>query len=538
MAVITATRPKLLRAEFPDCSLGAGAYDHVPGYYSVMQNADGRWGAVIPGPREVVDRTGIAAGFRVRKQIRHADTQVLLATDGTDTRIYRQETTWVQKAAIVAAVGIDLVSYNAVLAVSFGPSTAYQFTTGVGAGAWTFTASTKAGNAKFANYFLLQQNGLSNPLVAYVRNPNELYTTTDLTNSGTSTTASTIGDPQTAQDFFTSITEDDNGVRLIGKRHALFSIDSAGIVVKLTPDYPDPLLDAGGQSDRNNFEAWTQIAGRTYYVIGGYDIGEYYHGSWNPYLAPRWAGPQIPRMHLPINALASAGGYLLAFLGTKNPTTLKNVTNAPGGAALLQNTFTATSDLWAGRYQPNPKTGSEEMVWHGVLLQCTDPLRYAWFDEDDSYLYLCSGDSEAADAQQRRCYFVTVPPQFQMADAANVILQNGAWTVEYGRVTFGDEWTSVRLLRAMAKTMGLAATAPSLALSYRAVQEWETTAYASLVTWNDNYHSRNGVRFPRNAACHVLNLQAIGTSTGSTYAILESLAVEAEPYIKTGVGRG
>ena len=55
--MVTRAQPQtpVLKATFTDFSRGAGAYDHVDGYYAVMTNGDGRWGPVIPGPREVID---------------------------------------------------------------------------------------------------------------------------------------------------------------------------------------------------------------------------------------------------------------------------------------------------------------------------------------------------------------------------------------------------------------------------------------------------------------------------------------------------
>ena len=102
---------------------GCGAAQFFPGYYGIMLNGDGRYGVFMPGPQEVIDATGIAAGYRVVAACRHVDVPVIATTNGTDTKIYQLVTTWVLLATIssrVVAGPQALVSFNSVIAVAFG----------------------------------------------------------------------------------------------------------------------------------------------------------------------------------------------------------------------------------------------------------------------------------------------------------------------------------------------------------------------------------------------------------------------------------
>lgn len=521
---------------FPHFAFGAGAWEHAPGYYAIGLNFDGEIGG--PGPREVVDMTGIAAGYRVKKRIQHGDVDWLLTYNGTDTRVYRVESSaWVNKSGsrFVSIEGLDIVSFGDVVAVGFGTAQAYEFSSDDGT---SWTASTSTGNAKYFTRAMIRGGGLANPRVDFVVDPDELYATFNLAGTAV-TTSSTIGDGATDQDYFTSLTETDDGVALIGKRRALWSYDSDGLAVKLSRDFLDPPADAGGQGDRRNFEVFTNINGRVTYVVEGYKLAEYYHG-WNEQIAPKHAGPQIPRMDLPINALTQAGDWIIAALGSQNTATLKNVAHAPGGSALLQNTFGTTSDLWKGRYQPDPETGQMVMTWHGVLLETTDPLRYMWYREDDGYLYLASGDSESADLQQRRCYFPIEAPATH-AISSVVTLQTGTWRVESGRIyPGGGPLEPARLVSMQARTLGLASSTPSLQVLYRVVPDHETSAYVSLVTWTDGYHPEGGVLFPPSTVARVANIdfRGAGNSGANTYALLLGAVIYPAPYQPPGLGRG
>ena len=508
--------------------LGAGALKARPGAYQIASNWDGRFGC--PGPREVADLTGIASGYRVIKIIKSFDINIAVTTNGTDTKVYRKETTWVVRATISSRVATDAVSFKNVIAIAFGEGFAYQFATDSGAGALSFAASTKtADNAERANYFLVQNNGLLTPRVMYCVDPNEVYYTTDLTDTDAAgVNASYVGDTAATQDYFTSIAEEPGTGRvLFGKRHALYTIHQEpgydGVWEKLTEDYPDPIADAGGQSDRNNFENPALVGGLLYYPVQGYDILVWPSNPVNRWLAPRWAsGCRLPRMDLPINALVGVSGYLVAFLGSKNTSTLKSGAYFPGGASNhLAATYTTASEMWVG----SPVNGS--MVWHGVLLECTNPLRYAWFDEDDGYLYMASGDSESNDLQMTRCLF-TIDNPLERLTSSNVVLNAGTWKMEPGPQDWGDTWGHKRAEYIKLLTMGLADSTPSLEVEYRTQRPYDATAFESgFITFTDEETADLGTRFFDETYFRELSLRFVGVGTGNTYAILLEATVWA-----------
>lgn len=504
---------------------GAGASKHIPGFYSVGTNVDCRFGYAMPGPREEADITGLAAGERIIKIIKHGtSTEVNWAI--TTTKVYRVEAgAWVAKLSAVTPTGI--VSMKGVVAVFMGASTAFQFSSDNGT---TWTASTKTGsNAKFGNMGIVQVNGLLAPRCVYGRNPNEVYTTEDLTNSDpTGTTSSYIGDNQAPLQQFNSIVEDDTGLVIFGMRHALFALNDDGTVKKLTKDYPDGVADAGGQSDRNNFEAYDMLDGRIYYGVSGYGLIEYYHGQVNNYMAPYITAEQVPRAHLPINAIATAGEWLVVALGSKNTSTLKNIAQAPGGTSLLGNTFTTASELWMARYQEDEQ-GNLRWVWHGILLLCTDPLRYMFYDEDTNYLTLASGDSESANLQSTRCYVVPDNPLYHLKDSI-IKLNTGTWKLETGRLDFGEPSVVKSNRRIEVHTLNLASTTPSLQVLSRPTSDYSNTAFVSLVTYTSNSVAETGTAFPAASTFRTERLQFVGVAdaVNNLYPIL----IDAELFVE------
>jgi hypothetical protein len=520
--------------------LGAGALKARPGAYQLATNWDGRFG--IPGPREVADLTGIAATFRVIKILKHADTNVAITTDGTSTRVYRKETTWVAKVKnidgggdsvdAITGAATDAISFKNVLAIARGSGAAYVYTSATttsGANTWEFTTSTKtAGNAERANYFLEQSNGLLTPRVSYCTNPNEVYYTEDLTNTdATGVNPSYIGDTSTTQTYFTSIAEEPaTGRVLYGMRHALYTLHTEpgfeGVVERLTEQFPDPISDAGGQSDRLNFEAPALVGGTLYYPVEGRDILAWQGGQYDRYMAPRWVNDcKLPRFDLPINALCSAGGYLIAFLGSKNTATLKTVTYFSGGNAHLAGQFTTASEMWVGV----PAGG--RMVWHGILLECTNPLRGAFYDEDDGYLTLFSGDSESADVQTTRCLFPLDNPINRLT-SSNVVLNAGTWKLEPGGVDFGDEWQSKRAEHIRVMALGLATTAPTIEVEYKVTPDYDTTAFeTAFAVFDDEAGALLGAAFPDETIGQTVHLRFVGGGTGNAYAVLRAAELRA-----------
>lgn len=524
------TTRQSLRAVIPlgACPLGAGALTFRPGAYQIASNWDGRFG--IPGPREVADMTGIAAGYRVYQMLRHADTLFAITSNGTDTKVYREESdAWALKATITSRVPFgpqSAVSFKNVLAIGFTGGNPYQFSSDTAGGAYTFTASTKtAGNSEQAHVFLVQSNGLLTPRCVYMVN-NEYYWTEDLTNTdGTGVNPSYAGDTASTQNYVTSLAEEPGTGRvLIGMRRSLYTLHTEpgydGVWERLTEEFPDGIADAGGQSDRRNFENPVLVGGVLYYPVQGYDLLAWRgDGSYDRFMAPRWTNDcLLPRMDLPINALAAAGDYLVLFLGSKNTATLKDVTYFPGGSAHLAAAFTTASEMWVGV----PTSGS--LVWHGVLLECTNPLRYAYFDEDDGYLYMASGDSESADVQMTRCLFTIDNPLHRLTSAA-VVLNAGTWQVEPGPISFDDEWATKRADHIRVRALGLASSAPSLEVEYKATPDYDTAAFESAFeTFTDESDALQGRPFPSETLFQKLHLRFKGVGTGNSYAV--ALAAE------------
>lgn len=512
-------RPTPVLLELDDFSLGCGADRYVPGFYGICTNGDCRSGLFMPGPREEVDLTGIAANFRIIKAVRHADVVVLATTDGTDTRIYRLEAgAWAQKVAIVARVATDAISFNSVYGVAFGRVNPYQFSTNTGGGTWTFTASTKTtGNADSANYFVVQSNGLITPRCVYVTSPNEVYFTTDLSNGdATGSTATFIDDNDTSNNFVTSVTEDDTGRLLIGTRRSLWTLSAdAASPERISKSYEDPPTDAGGQSDRNNFESYAQIGSKIYYIVAGYELLEYEHGRIvNEDMAPKHQGERIPRMHLPLNAVLAVGNTLILAMGTGS--TLKSATYAVGGSARLANSFTTASELYYGQWQRGKWT------WHGVQLLCTDLLRGMWFDEDTDFVYLASGAAELVNEQQRRFRFTKTNPLYHLISAI-VNLATGTAQLEVLGIDLGNAYAPKQLRHIALRTMGLADATPSLEVEYKITHHYDTTAFESdFVTFTANVDALKGVDFPRRSVVYSMDLRFVGTGSAAnnTYAIM------------------
>ena len=512
----------------PGFHLGCGSLRFRPGYYLIGRNFDGRYGG--PGPREVADRTGIAAGYRVRQMIKHGDLDFLLATNGTHTNIYTLSAgNWALAGAANPTfsnlVGTGMVSFKDVLAVGFNTSNAYQFSTNDGS-TWTTSTKTTA-NADFFKFAIAQVNGLSSPRVLYVRDPNEVYFTEDLTNGdATGSTTTYVADNASDQQRFENVVEDYTGEVLLCMRHDIYSIDSSGRVWRRTWDnFPDGVADAGGQGDRNNFETVAKNQGRIYFNYSGNEILEWYRGNINKYMAPKHlSGNMIPRMDLPVNAMTEAAGYVVLALGSATASTLKSVLYTPGGGAHLGGTFTALSDLYIGRYE------GDQLVWHGILLQATDLLRYMWYDEDDSYLYLASGDSELVNEQQRRCLFYAQNPLTTVTSSI-VNLATTTWAVELGRIDFGTPFSVKEAKHVSMHTRGLGATGtPTIAALYKLTSDYDTSAFETLHTFDDNALAEIGTSFRPSARSHfrTMHLQFNGAAGTDTYAVLYDALLTAE----------
>ncbi len=520
--------PKSSRIVFLGFSGGLGAKAHVPGSgsYAIGTNCQTRFGGMLNGLKEVVDPTGIAAGFRIIKQIKHNDVDVRITWDGTDSRIYRLEAAvWALKETVVAARCRDVVSFNdgtnSILAWCFGADVVFRYSTNNGT---SWTASTLGGTADNPRYFLSQQNNLNGPRVLWVSDPNDLFFATSLVNGTTIITSSEIGDGGSDENF-TSLTQDLMGVVLCGKRHTWYAYDNGPVVVVAGP-YPDPPADAGGQSDRDNFENPQMMTnGWIVTTVQGYDLIAYRSGELQTQLAPRWTprlnGWVLPRLELPINAVQVVGDNLVVALGSGNTGTNRSVVSAPGGAQLLQNTFVATSELYSGVMV------GDSLVWHGSELTCASLLRGMYWDENDGYLYLFSGASEAINVQARRCYYFLSAPEVTLVSANLQLNSTDVAILETGVIGAEDPfdlqlWEYLKCL-----TTGLASTVPSLRIDYRLAPEHDTTsAYVTLETYTSGARALTGTAFPRSRSGTVGRLQfrlsGDAPSTPDRFGVLRS----------------
>ena len=517
---------------------GLGEHIHDPdgNGYAIATNCDTRWNDLQPGPLEVADMTGIAAGYYVVDWLKHNDVNIAVTTNGTNTIVYREETSvWATKATFngIAAGPHCLLSFhdgtNSTLVVFLGAATAFQYTVDDGT---NWTASTRTGNTKYGNMGIVRQNARTSADVLYVRSPNQIYTSTSMVNGGAAAdTGSTIGDGS-AQTYFNSVVEDDTGVIIFGMRHAAWSMDSTGAIYRLCEDVPDPPADAGGTSDRRNFESFAVRGARIYFIVGGYELWEYYHGVWNKEAAP-WHqaernGGEIPRAHLPLNAVTVAGEWIVLAMGLKT-TTQRSFSFSEGGTTLLQNTLVATSELYA--MAPRETEGGYVMVWHGSLLTCTDPLRFMWFDEDDSYLYLASGDAESINLQQKRCFFATSDP-LTTASASTVTLNNGTVTVETGLLSAEYPFDVVRPISLKCVARGLTSSV-TLAVRTRFVPENDTsTAYVTRETFSNGQRALYGTRFPEVESFRTgrIQFQLSSGGSGNNYGALRSAELLLAPF--------
>ena len=502
---------------FEDFSRGLGAFVHERGYYGLAENADLRWkGIVMPGPREVVDMTGIAATFRVRKRVLHNGVNMLVTTDLTDTKVYREETgAWALKATFAGAVGTDIATFEGVVAVALGAGTAYQYSSDDGT---SWNASTKAGNAKYANFFCVAQPADSEAKAWYVRNPSDVFVTADLTNAGASTTSSTVGDNNA--DAFNCFEQDDTGLLLMGKRHYLYTMDSVGKVRVVAGPYRYiATSEAGGSAGLANFANPVQIAGRFYFPVEDVRLIEYDHGVITEDLQPAAFGPQYVRLTLPLNALAAANGWLVLALGSSQSTTIRS---SDGGSSflgsILGNTLGATSELYFGRYENGPN--GREWVWHGILLVCTKLLKYMWYDDATSYLYLAGSEAALVNLQQYRAFVAPSNP-LTTKQGGNVILSR-LWYLDTG-IYYQNQPNVIKTLRKMyARTGVLSASFPVVGVAYRINDDYESGGFTVLAEWDSAATARSGSSFPASKTFRGVRFRFYGQSgaAANTYGVL------------------
>jgi hypothetical protein len=188
----------------------------------------------------------------------------------------------------------------------------------------------------------------------------------------------------------------------------------------------------------------------------------------------------------------------------------------PGGTTLLQNTLTAASELYVGRL-----TGDgNQIVWYGSELTCTDKLRYLWWEEWSSYLYLASGDAENANQQQRRCTFLL---------STTVSLQAGG-SVELAPLDAETAYTAKigGRVSLFGQTQGLS---NALSWSYRAVPDHDTsTTFTTGGSYTSAALAERGTYLPRSASFDKLRLRfTLANGTGTTFPRLDRAEVELTP---------
>ena len=525
---------------FRGFSAGLGQHlfdERVPGY-AIATNAITRFGAMQNGLKEDVDLTGIAAAYRVVKQIKHNGVNIRITYNGTDSRIYRVEAgVWALKETVVTAQCTDVISFedssnNEILAWCFAGDASFRYSTDNGA---TWIASTFAGTSDNPKYFLNQQNNLTGSRVLWVVNPNQIYFATSLINGTTVTTSSEIGD-DSDDDFFTCLAQNTLGVVYVGKKNTLYAYANGPSVVVHgpVPDNPD---DAGGQSDRENFENPKMLSnGTMIFQVGGYDlIGIAPDGTKFVELSPRWQairnGWNCPRLDLPINAIEVIGDNLVAALGDGDATTTKSVVGRPGGTTLLQNTLVNVSELYSAVLEGN------DLIWHGSELTCTSLLRGMAYDDATGYLYLFSGASEAVDLQARRCYYFLSAPEIKII-SSNIQLNANEALVESSLLGFEDDDAYDKLVPVHVKAVvtGLASTVPSLVIATRWVPEFDTsTAYSTAETYTNNQRAQTGTRlmgyyYTSNSGRIRLRLLGDTTSAPDRFAQLHSVELLVAPF--------
>lgn len=483
------TNPKQgITVDWGDFSEGLGTFLHEVGRYQYGNRVDTRFpGLAFVGPNERADLTGIAANFRVRARIRHSNVNWIMTTDNTDTRVYRTNAgVWQERLNVAGAVGTCLVSFAGVIAVGFGTTANFRFSSDDGA---TWTASTKAGNSAQMTYAVATPYSSTNPKVWYVRDNNELWSTADLTNAGISAGPSSIGD--SSNDEFNSIAIDDTNVLLMGKRHYLYSIDSLGVVSRRTRRMRYfATSDAGAGAGLRNFQDPVQMDdGSLIYPVEDYRLIRYDHGDITEGIEPRVWGPQVIALDLPINALCKVGEWLLCFLGSLTATTLRRTTYAPGGAQLLGNSLSNVSYLYAGR-QREDGTWS----WHGNMMLAqtyTGLIRFCWYDDDSLNLYMAYSGANLVNNSQSRCLFSASNPLYINEGGANGILSSSQAQIETG-IYYQNQPNVLKTLRYLTANVRVSTDA-SCVISYRVAPDDDTaTGFTSIATYTSSATARTG----------------------------------------------
>lgn len=392
------------------------------------------------------------------------------------------------------------------------------------------TVTTTGKGAAYGKYAWVQRANLTAPKIAYVTDPNILhFTATPATGATDSVTSTTIDDANANSSYFNSLTENDDGVLLIGKRYELFSVDVAGAVKSVGGPYPDTVNDAGTNLDAKNFANPVHLNGSQYYIVQGYDIFEYNHGSTTliaPYLRDKKPIP-YPHVRRPITALVAFDGELWVSLSSSlttyfSDTFLLNPINGPVGAK---------AQLYAGHKDESVVGG---WVWHGSLWQASVDyyVRYMWYDPAFRLLYF--GTTDATNAQ----YVAFVRPHGavdQLSNATGSPVQDfgSAWSLFLGEIAAEDSKSALTAKHLSMVTTGLgtlSATSPSITATIYHYKGNNGSSYSTRA-FDDDGEASYGVYLPRSISGSRLILGFAGSASATTKpAILHSLSIDVEDF--------
>lgn len=541
---------------------GLGAttvHDPQSGRYTITTNATTRFGFMTAGLLEEADHSGIDAGYYTLKQIKYVsydgtEYQIRLTTNGSATRIYHRAnglTAWTNFSKAIApfttAVATDVVSFysaeaaSAILIVGFGTSGVWQFTRALAAGSWTNNEQGAASRAEYMTKAHVQETGLSQARLVWAVSPSpsvadmkgvELYTVTDVTISTDIPTGPVAETGPTTiapfgGDYVTSITENDLGDLFVGTRNRLYGFDDAGLPVVVAGPFADPPTDAGGTSDRRNFETYAQLPDSSLlYVVEGYDLVRVRSAADPQTVREQRYAPRssvdtpggLPRVNLPISAVVRAGEWVVCAL-TANTASI-TLANQPGGTALLQNAITnGVSEIYVG------KLVDDRLVWWGSELATFDRLRYLYYDAYDSYLWLYGGDDNAA----RRCKFFLDDPYTRLV-GGSIKLSAGTPSVEFAPLDIDGEYQPKGAGLITIDAQSLTSTS-TCTVAIRPQPDYDTsTAFTTLAVYSSAAIAERGTHVGRSTTFDRLRVRVtLGTGSGTAFPRFNGGAVTLHP---------
>lgn len=525
----------------PDGSFSCG--------YGLTLNADARFGYVLPrGP--AANSTSTASGYVAIPShggsILHNGVRILVTTNGTNTKVYRYESSdWALKETVNSAVAVDMLSYkddsgNSTLVVFYGSSTAFRYSTDDGA---NWTASNRAGNSKYGNYGIVRSFARYGSQVDYVVNPNTLYSSTSMVNGGPpANSGTTVGDASTTGELFTSICEEPGTyVELIGKEFRLYTVNSAGLVQPVAGPYAKPVGDAGGNNvtgilDRKNFEnPAIGSDGAIYYPVdGAYDLLRYFRGDMT-LVGPKHQGDgNVFPLGLPVTAVAVAGDWILCATGTSKLSTIRDLSIQPVGNGPDATKFWRHSPQQGWLFKG--KWDGEQITWHGAWVVGSGGYIGMWYEPSGSLLWHQTDLSIATTQSIGTIYFALSDPLRTESGGAPVLADAALIPrMDMGFLTFGDPFRQKVPGRFRCQTGGLAAGGPSMAVEITPITNYETWAVAVNNNVNGDFResfttiarANRGSVMPRGMSFGLANVLFEFTNTASAFGALYEFEFEA-----------